>query len=827
MAENTTELTVKVNTGSAEQQLTSLETLLNSVGQSAENAQEDIALLDEELKKFSPDTEEYTKIIDKQKELGKQFEETGTSTVKVKTRIRELKEELSRTEFGTEKYRELSAELGGLNDQLKDVAEASGQFAGPPLENLGKISGGVSDRLKTLDFEALSSDIKNFGTNLKNISFKSIIDGIKGLGGAFKALGQALLANPILLTIAAIALSITAAVKAFQFFQDKARDNVDGANKAIDASNEELRRKDKLRLAAATNDVVAQSKIKEEAAQRELKGTGDKIKNLEKLQKSYYGLSEEQEKQLSDLKKQYADQEVAIQEAKLLAIANLQNKNAEYDKIITQGAMDSRQKANDELERWYQKELEYLKVNGATEADFIKLNTALQTQQNTLQKQFATEDKAKSDARAADAKAKADARKAEEKALSDAIASEKEAQYQATLDTYDSEIRQSELKFEALRKQAGKNAQALAEINQLEIDEQKRITKEYQDNLVAAEKERIKAIQETNKQILAERQSILDTVYQAELETEKALRLASAKSAEERKEIERELAIQSVNEEYEARLAASRDAEKQLLALAGTNETEKERIRQEAYDRELLIVEAGEQAVNALVKQYRDEDTASLNEKLAAEEALRKQSIEKSVELAATAFATLQEAGQQKYEKSMSQIAKIDEQISKTTNARQKRELQQRRATFEKEARAQFEKNKKFQIAQALITTYQNATAAASSQYITGDPTSAVRAAIAAAAAITSGLLQVQKIRSTQFESGGDTGGGGSSGSSLGLGGNVGTPMTASGGAPNVAINTPNIQNRPQQPMRAYVVGAEVTSSQEAQEKIDNAVRLG
>jgi hypothetical protein len=827
MAENTTELTVKVNTGNAEQQLSSLETLLNSVGQSAENAQEDIARLDEELQKVEPDTEAYQKIIDKQKELGKQFEDTGTSTVKVKTRIRELKEELSRTEFGTEKYRELSAELGGLNDQLKDVAEGAGQFAGPPLENLGKISGGVGDRLKTLDFDALSNDIKNFGTNIKNVNFKSIIDGIKGLGGAFKALGQALLANPILLAIAAIALAITAAVKAFQFFQEKAQESVNNANKKIDASNEEQRRKDKIRLAAATNDVVAQSKIKEEAAQRELKGTGDKIKNLEALQRRYYGLSEEQEKQLADLKKQKADQEVAIQEAKLLAIANLQNKNAEYDKIITQGNLTARQKANDELERWYKKELEYLQVNGATEADYIKLNTALQTQQNTLQNQFAAEDKAKSDARASEAKAKADARKAEEKALTDAIKAESEAQYQATLDTYDAEIRQSELKFEALRKQAGSNSKAIAEINQLEIDEQKRITKTYQDELVAAEKERIKVLQETNKQILAERQSILDSVYQAELENEKALLLASAKTAEERKEIERELAIQSVNEEYEARLAASRDAEKQLLALAGTNETEKERIRKEAYDRELLIIEAGEQAVNALVKQYRDEDTASLNEKLAAEEALRKQSIEKSVELAATAFATLQEAGQMKYEKSMTEIAKLDEQISKTTNARQKKELQQRRATFEKEARAQFEKNKKFQIAQALITTYQNATAAASSQYITGDPTSAVRAAIAAAVAITSGLLQVQKIRNTQFESGGDTGGGGSGSGGLGLGGNVGTPMASTSGAPNVGVNTQNLQNRPDQVVRAYVVGAEVTSSQEAQEKIDNAVRIG
>jgi hypothetical protein len=90
----------------------------------------------------------------------------------------------------------------------------------------------------------------------------------------------------------------------------------------------------------------------------------------------------------------------------------------------------------------------------------------------------------------------------------------------------------------------------------------------------------------------------------------------------------------------------------------------------------------------------------------------------------------------------------------------------------QREARAKkaFERNKSLQIAQTLISTYGGAVQAYQSQLIPGDPTSPIRGAIAAAAAVASGLGRVAAIRSTKFNS---VGGGGSN------------PTSPSGGVPN------------------------------------------
>lgn len=60
-----------------------------------------------------------------------------------------------------------------------------------------------------------------------------------------------------------------------------------------------------------------------------------------------------------------------------------------------------------------------------------------------------------------------------------------------------------------------------------------------------------------------------------------------------------------------------------------------------------------------------------------------------------------------------------------------------------------------------MIETYKSAQGAYASQLVAGDPTSPIRAAIAAGFAIAQGLARVAKIRSQQFDGGGSSGGGG------------------------------------------------------------------
>lgn len=84
-----------------------------------------------------------------------------------------------------------------------------------------------------------------------------------------------------------------------------------------------------------------------------------------------------------------------------------------------------------------------------------------------------------------------------------------------------------------------------------------------------------------------------------------------------------------------------------------------------------------------------------------------------------------------------------------------------------------FERDKKVQIAQTLISTYQGATAA----FASGSKLSPVAGFIAAGAAVVQGLANVAKIRSMQYQGGGSSGGG--QPSAPNFGGASGTPSPA------------------------------------------------
>ena len=125
----------------------------------------------------------------------------------------------------------------------------------------------------------------------------------------------------------------------------------------------------------------------------------------------------------------------------------------------------------------------------------------------------------------------------------------------------------------------------------------------------------------------------------------------------------------------------------------------------------------------------------------------------------------------------------------------------------EKAARRAFQINKAAQIAMALISTYQSATAAYASQFVPPEPTSPVRGGIAAGLAVAAGLVNVAKIASQKFEGGGSAGGGS-------------TPSGAGGGGGMVAPNfnvvgtsgVNQLAQIQQQPTRAYVVSGDVAT---------------
>jgi len=131
-------------------------------------------------------------------------------------------------------------------------------------------------------------------------------------------------------------------------------------------------------------------------------------------------------------------------------------------------------------------------------------------------------------------------------------------------------------------------------------------------------------------------------------------------------------------------------------------------------------------------------------------------------------------------------------------------------------------------IAQTTIDTYLGAQKAYTSQLIPGDPTSIVRAQIAAGVAIAGGLANVKAILSTKTP-GPDTGGGTGPGPSqpnipsfdptAGL-------AEAGEGQDTGNVVGPGGQQNGQGVIKAYVVAEEMTSQQEANQKIEDLARL-
>ena len=98
--------------------------------------------------------------------------------------------------------------MGELKDRMNDAADAVKGNTGPAVEGLRNSFGLMGEQLSNLDFEGFSQSLNLVTNNIKRIDTKALGDGLKaafqaGVAGV-KALGKAILANPILLLVAAI-----------------------------------------------------------------------------------------------------------------------------------------------------------------------------------------------------------------------------------------------------------------------------------------------------------------------------------------------------------------------------------------------------------------------------------------------------------------------------------------------------------------------------------------------------------------------------------------------------------------------------------------------
>lgn len=132
----------------------------------------------------------------------------------------------------------------------------------------------------------------------------------------------------------------------------------------------------------------------------------------------------------------------------------------------------------------------------------------------------------------------------------------------------------------------------------------------------------------------------------------------------------------------------------------------------------------------------------------------------------------------------------------------------------EKNAKKAFENNKKIQIAETLISTYFAAQKAYTSQLIPGDPTSPVRATIAAGIAVATGLAKVARIKSTTFQGGGGGGTEAPTPSTGGVGGGPFNPFVNPPSASRV-ITPEGLTGRTEGAQRVYVLESDITQTQD------------
>jgi hypothetical protein len=262
----------------------------------------------------------------------------------------------------------------------------------------------------------------------------------------------------------------------------------------------------------------------------------------------------------------------------------------------------------------------------------------------------------------------------------------------------------------------------------------------------------------------------------------------AAKTAAETQKAADDKRLKQIEDANKREIELERNAQAELDRILADMEADKQKAFQDQLARDKAEVESERWANDEIARMAAEMDAAA-----EAEQQRKKERIANDVSLAAGG---------------LNSLAALNDAFS---------------GQSKKQQEAAFKRQKALNIAQALINTYQSATAAYGSQLIAGDPTSPIRAAIAAGIAVASGLAQVKKISSTRFEGGGSSGGGGASGA-----GSIGGGANTQSGVPTFnPIDTNFFGNRPPQTAQAYVLAGHVSNAQDANEKVKNLARLG
>lgn len=120
--------------------------------------------------------------------------------------LKAIQRELQNLEPGTEQFNKLAQKAGLLKDAIGDAKDATKAFATESKATTAKtLVGQIGNDIADLDFKGAAEKSAQFASVIKSISFAEVISGIKAFGTAIINVGKSLLANPLVLFIAALA----------------------------------------------------------------------------------------------------------------------------------------------------------------------------------------------------------------------------------------------------------------------------------------------------------------------------------------------------------------------------------------------------------------------------------------------------------------------------------------------------------------------------------------------------------------------------------------------------------------------------------------------
>jgi hypothetical protein len=328
---------------------------------------------------------------------------------------------------------------------------------------------------------------------------------------------------------------------------------------------------------------------------------------------------------------------------------------------------------------------------------------------------------------------------------------------------------------------------------------------ERKAELAKSDEETIQAVAEAQAAVIDLETRSLRTQKRLEGERQSLILQREARAKQEQEAARK--AAEEAQKAAEDELAARQKLEDELYALTLSAREREELALMQKYDERVAIAGDDEGLLRAATEQL-NADLAAIDEKYRAEsnaksDAQRQADLDKEL---ANAEAIKQ--------------ARLD--ITKSTLDALSALNEAFTGESEQEQKKGFERSKKIQTAQALISTYESAVQAFKS--LAGIPVVGPGLGTAAAVAATAaGLANVKKIQSQTFQGGG--GGGGSSYSGTGGAASAATAAGQTPPAPTLDLGFLG-EGAQQQVIETYVISENVTSAQQANKKIQDQSTL-